>query len=284
WEGLRDAVRTLLKQTTGPVAPAAIRSAAQLPQSSQPARSWWTTPAGAAAGVGAVLVGLALLVMALGQVGLFGGSTEPTGSAGSAGSTSSPPSTGSPAASDAGSANGSTGATVSSGAGNASAEPTRVDASSTGGAATAAANTDRVNLLDPAEGGMLVIANEDGWRSLIATKPTSTTLSTGGFAVFAFRGEKPVRIDAIGVYVEYTNGRNLKDLLISASDQSETGPFRKIAVISVPNYRYMRGPVHEFALPPFTAKYVKVEIQRWQDEGGYPNGYVGTLQLFGTHQ
>jgi hypothetical protein len=108
-----------------------------------------------------------------------------------------------------------------------------------------------------------------------------TVLSTKGFAVFAFRDEKPVRIDGVGVYVEATNGRNLKELQVLASDQSETGPFRKVALITVPNYRNMRGPVHEFPVPPFTARYVRLEIQGWQDGPDFPNGYVGGLRLYG---
>ncbi len=274
WKGLLDAVRGLLGQTNGPITPAAIRTPphqmpAQLPRSPQ---TWWRTPAGAAAGAGALLVGVALLLMALNQIGLTGGAT-PEASA----TTSGEPGTAvASSGAGAGTSSESRGATTSS-----TAEPRPAGTSPLG---TAVADSDRINLLDPAEGGMLVIANEDGWRSIIATTPTTTTLASGGFAVFAFRGEKPVRIDAVGAYVDYSNGRNIKDLLISASDQSETGPFRKIAVITVPNYRNMRGPVHEFAVTPFTAKYVKVEIQHWQNDGDFPNGYVGTLRLFGTHQ
>ncbi len=67
-----------------------------------------------------------------------------------------------------------------------------------------------------------------------------------------------------------------------ASEQSETGPFRKIAVLSVPNYRNMRAPFHEFKVEPFTARYVKIELVSWQEAEGMPNGYVGSLELLGT--
>ena len=89
-------------------------------------------------------------------------------------------------------------------------------------------------------------------------------------------------IDAVGVFVEYTSGTNLKELAVYAADQSETGPFRKVAVLTVPNYRNMRAPFHEFKVEPFTARYVKIELISWQGWGG-PNGYVGnSIQLLGV--
>ena len=150
------------------------------------------------------------------------------------------------------------------------------------GGAKAAASTEHTNLLDPQEGGKLIIANEDGWRQVMDSKLHTAVLGTHGFAVFAFRDEKPAQIDAVAVYVESTSGYNVKELAIFASDQSETGPFRKITVLTLPNYRNMRAPLHEFKVDPFTARYVKVELISWQDPGGMPNGYVGNVQLFGT--
>ena len=116
----------------------------------------------------------------------------------------------------------------------------------------------------------------------MGSKLTTTVLSTRGFAVFAFRDEKPAKIDTVGVFVEYTAGRNLKQLALYASDQSETGPFRKIAVLTVPNYRNMRTAYHEFKVDPFEARYVKLELVSWQEGEGFPNGYVGSLALFGA--
>jgi len=89
-------------------------------------------------------------------------------------------------------------------------------------------------------------------------------------------------IEAVGVFVESSDMHNLKELAVYASDQSETGPFRKIAVLTVPNYRNMRAPFHELKIEPFTARYVKVELTSWQGGEGLPNGYVGNLQLLGT--
>ena len=149
------------------------------------------------------------------------------------------------------------------------------------GPVKAAGGATHTNLIDPAEGGKLVIANEDAWRQVMDPKLQSAIIGTHGFAVFAFRDEKQAAIDSFGVYVESTNSSNMKDLAIYASDQSETGPFRKITVLTVPNYRNMRGPVHEFKVDPFTARYVKIELVSWQSGDRAPNGYVGNVQLFG---
>ncbi len=139
----------------------------------------------------------------------------------------------------------------------------------------------RVNLLDPDEGGKLIAANEENWRRLLAKEPTSTTITSHGFAVFAFRDEKPALIDTLAVFVDSTSGYNVKEMALYATDKAETGPFVKVGEVQIPNYRNMRTPFHEFKLGPFTARYVKVEIVSWQ-QGEPPNGYVGTIRLYGT--
>lgn len=263
WSGLLAAVHALVQ----PPSHAATRVAGAA-STLGPGRPWWHTPAGAAAGAGALLVGVALLLMALNQVGLIGGRSTPddrsTGAA-VGGPTVSPQ--------DAAPTPTPESATVG--------QPTAVEAT----AAAVAASTERVNLLDPAQGGKIVIANQVDWRNVIETRPSTAVIVQRGFAVFAFRDNKPVVIDAIGVFVESSNAFNLKELAVSASDGSETGPFRTIASVTVPNYRNMQGPVHVFPLPPFSARYVKVEPLQWQNvstDGVV--GYVGSLQLFGKPQ
>jgi hypothetical protein len=139
----------------------------------------------------------------------------------------------------------------------------------------------RTNLLDPEEGGTLLIASEENWRKVMQRRLDTNVIASQGFAVFAFRNEKPATIDAVGVYVRSSDTLNLKEMAVYAADQSETGPFRKIAVLTVPNYRNMRAPFHEFKVEPFTARYVKIELISWQGWNG-PNGYVGNMQLLGT--
>jgi hypothetical protein len=227
-------------------------------------KHWWQTPAGMALGAGGLLVGLAALLIAIKQVGWVGG-TAPSPPAVTLPAAVAPAVVQAPAATQA--------ATVVPAA--ATPQPSAGGAKPTGSA-------EHANLLDPEEGGKLIIANEDGWRQVMDRRLHTAVIGTRGFAVFAFRDEKPAQIDSVGVYVESTDRHNVKELAIFASDQSETGPFRKIAVLTVPNYRNMRAPLHEFKVDPFTARYVKVELISWQDAAGMPNGYVGNLQLLGT--
>ena len=255
WIGLLDAVRSLVQQAGS--APAARVAPVGAP------KHWWWTPAGIAVGAGTFLVGVAVLLIALRQVGLLGGAAPDA------------PKVALPAV--ASSAGVQTPAATPPGTARLAAAAPQESAE-----ARAAGAGARTNLLDPEEGGTLVIANQDNWRTVMENRLQTTVIASQGFAVFAFRDEKPALIDAVGVFVEYTSGTNLKELAVYAADDSETGPFRKIAVLTVPNYRNMRAPFHEFKVEPFTARYVKLELISWQADGGLPNGYVGNMQLLGT--
>lgn len=254
WLGLLDAVKKLVDQPSASTRVVAGRDRGGSRQ------AWWRTPAGGAAGAGALLFGTAVLLMALNQIGVFRASPSvvapmPEGTSGQ-GRSRSP-------------VDGQT----SDGA--------EVMARSTGGvAAPIARDATRANRLEPATGGKLVIANQESWQLILGATPTTTTISTGGFAVLAFPDDQPAMIDAIEVFVESTSPSNVKELALLASDQSETGPFRRVAVVSVPNYRNMRGPGHELAIPPFSARYVKIEVLGWHGSQS-SSGYVGTLRLLG---
>ena len=254
WAGLLAAVRGLVGQGGSAQMD---RNRARGP--AQDGRRWWQTLAGMAMGAGALLVGVAILVIALKQVGLIGGGAI---SPAATRSVVAPPAVVEPPA-----------ATQGSVAPNAAAS--HAAAQSASGRANAT-----TNLLDPEQGGKLVIASEDNWKDVMQKEPRTTVIGSHGFAVFALRDDKPATIDGIAVYVESTNSRNLKELSIYAADQSETGPFRKITTVTLPNYRNMRAPLHELKFEPFTARYVKLEIVSWQ-EAGVPNGYVGNMQLLG---
>jgi hypothetical protein len=225
---------------------------------------WWRTPAGVAAGAGALLAGVALLLLALVQLGVLGAASV------------SPPNEPTGAAADGPSRGTAADTTRAASASREESAPAEV-ASAPVGSTTA----ERVNLLSPELGGALLIASENGW-SLTQTAGNTTVVSLRGFAVFGFRGGKAATVDGLGVFVEYTNDRNAKTLVLSASDVSETGPFRKVAEVTIPNFRNMRGPVHELAVTPFSAKFVRLEVTGWQN-GDWGNGYLGTIQLLG-HQ
>lgn len=257
WAGLLEAVRGLIGQG-GPTK--TDRSAARGPI--QDERRWWQTAAGMALGAGALLVGVAILVIALKQAGLIGGSA-------SSSSTATPSAPAEPAVVQ-------TPVTTQPPAVKRAAPESQAAGPHAAGGAAAT-----TNLLDPEQGGKLVIASEDNWKDLIQRDLRTTVIASHGFAVFAFRDEKPAVIEAVAAYVESTNARNLKEIAVYAADQSETGPFRKVAQVTLPNYRNMRAPMHEIKVEPFTARYVKLELVSWQQGDGMPNGYVGNVQLLG---
>ena len=256
WAGLLEAVRGLVKP--GGVTKNVTRGSTQ-----QDGRHWWQTPAGMALGAGALLVGLALLIIALKQAGLIGGaasnSSTATPSAPVAPAVVEPPvTTHQPP------------------------PPTpTASASQAKGQAPANGAAAATNLLDPEQGGKLVIASENNWKDVMQRDLRTTVIGSHGFAVFAFRDEKPAVVEAVAAYVESTHGRNLKEIAVYAADQSETGPFRKVAQVTLPNYRNMRAPLHEIKVEPFTGRYVKLELVSWQEGDGAPNGYVGNIRLLG---
>jgi len=258
WAGLLEAVRGLASQ--GGVTKTDRNLAGRMQQSG---RSWLQTPAGMALGAGALLVGLALLVIALKQAGLIGGAPSSP--------TAGPPTAATPAAVQMP-------ATTLTPPAAGPAESRATAQPPAGGPPSA------TNLLDPEQGGKLVIASEDRWREVIKKELGTSILSTHGFAVFAFRDEKPATIDSVAVYVESTSPSNLKELAVYAADQSEAGPFHKVTTVTLPNYKNMRAPMQEFKIEPFTARYVKLEIVSWQNGSGMSNGYVGNMQLLGKQQ
>lgn len=140
------------------------------------------------------------------------------------------------------------------------------------------------NLLSAGNGGKLLQANQEAWREVVEPKLRTSIIDIAGFAIFGFAGDKPARFDTLAVYVESTDSHNAKQLALYASDESPTGPFRKLAEITLPNARNMQQPFHEFKVGPATARYVKLELQSWQSASGMPNGYLGNIQLLDRHR
>jgi hypothetical protein len=250
------AVRRVIQRD---VAPPAVASA-QAPVIARAARSWWETPAGWAVGGAALLLAISVFIFALRGMNSNDtslnspGGPPPASSGGTEPGASGPP----------GQSTASTSAPVAQPAG------------------TGSGAIDLFNLRD---GSQILAANEAGWNGYLykQSEPTCTILSTNGFAVFAFRDERPARFDRLGVFIEATNPYNVKTVELQASIDSERGPFQSVGRFSVPNFRNEREPFHEFTFEPVTARYVKIVILDWQEHSG-PNGNVCTMRLMGTLQ
>jgi hypothetical protein len=262
WQGAVDdpelqhllrAVQRVVERSGGPLPPPVKRGG-----DVQTAKSWWETPAGWAVGAAALILAVGLFVTALSTAGFIG---RPTSS---------------PLEPDAQS--------------NSTGEPTRPATSaavSNGASRPANPPAGTINLLDVRDGAQIVAASEAGWKNYLygRDEPYCSVISTNGFVTFAFRDERRARFDRIGVFVEATNGSNVKTVELYASDESDRGPFQKLGAFTVPNFRNERQPFHEFTFEPVTARYVKLVAVDWQEGGGGPpNGIVCTMRLLGTLQ
>jgi hypothetical protein len=250
--GLRKAVTTMLGRSDAP------RPATQ---AGVPARHWWQTRPGQALGVGGLLVGLSVLLIALKQVGFIGSPTHSRDSAGVPAIQS--PSVAAPMV-----------------------KPTQTPESQVARQpppAVTASIVEPLNLLDTEAGARLLAANEESWKRLFAGKPTSTIVSRNGFAVLALRGDKAAKFDTLAIFVDFASVDNIKELAVYTSSASPEGPFAKVAQLTVPNYRNMEKPFHELHVTPSEARFVKLQVVSLQNDYG-PNGLLGTIQLYASKQ
>lgn len=225
--------------------------------------SLWQTPIGWAVGAGVLLLGAAALLVALKQLGWLGRSQSVANQNAQPSVAQSSPTTASP-----------TSAQLPAAADNPQIEATRQ------AAVAQPTAQERVNLLDPEHGAQMVAAGEENWRTILETKqPKCTVISGLSFATVALRKEQPTRIAALAVYVDYEAYYNLKKLTLFAAD-AERGPFKKIDVFEIPNYKNMRAPFHEFKFQPVTTRFVKLQVANFYHGDG-PNGNVCTMQLYG---
>jgi hypothetical protein len=133
------------------------------------------------------------------------------------------------------------------------------------------------NLLLPENGGKILQADNQSWQILMGSDPTYASLLVNGFAVFELGSGKGARFDTFAAYVAATNDYNVKELAVLTSDESPNGPFRPVARVTVPNFRDMQNPFHEFPVGPASARYVKVQVVSVYNGSTY--GSVGSLKL-----
>jgi hypothetical protein len=222
-------------------------------------KSLWQTPIGWAIGAGVLLLGAAVLLAVLKQLGWFGQpQTLASPSAPAEADASAPaPAPSAPAA-----------------------ELQQATSDPAPKPVVAPSTRERVNLLDPEHGAQIVAAGEEGWRRILETKqPLCTIISGNTFAVVSLRKEQSTQIDTLAVHVDAQSSYNLKTLELFTAD-AERGPFKKIGEFEIPNYKNMRAPFHEFKFEPATATFVKLQISNFQ-QGDGPNGNVCTMQLYG---
>ena len=93
--------------------------------------------------------------------------------------------------------------------------------------------------------------------------------------------DRPATFDTLAVFVDSTDTNNIKDLVISTSNESAEGPFVKVATVTIPNHRNMEKPFHELRFAPTQARFVKLEAASLRNDYG-PNGNLGSIQLYAS--
>lgn len=143
--------------------------------------------------------------------------------------------------------------------------------------AVAQAGSATINLLDPKNGGQVVVATGDHWLLTIdGNERQSVKFYDVDWAVFAFKGERPAVFDTFAVLIHGTTRDNIKQFELLAGD-SPLGEFTSIGKFTTLNAKFIKAPYQEFKFPPVTAKYLKVQLlSSW---GG--SIYAYEFQLFG---
>lgn len=148
----------------------------------------------------------------------------------------------------------------------------------------AAIKAQRINLLAPENGGQLVAASNDSWRSTINGKENSYVYVDNGEGVYAFNNEQPAVFDTFKVLIPESNEFNLNEFELLAANDSPTGRFESIGRFKTQNVKLFKSPYQEFQFPPVRARYLKVKplTNHRGDKGGVTIAYQ--FQLFGVHE
>ena len=208
------------------------QSAPNISHTTAKPKTFWQTPVGWAVGAGVLLLGFAAVLTVLKQIGLIGTAAQSTTQ------NESPLPQSRPSEKVAVSAPGAV------------QEPVAVKPPA----------AERINLLNPENGALIVAAGEEGWRRILETaEPKCTILTKQSFATIGLRTEQPTPIATLAVHVESQSSDNVKLVALSVADQ-ERGLFKKIGEFEIPNHKNMRAPFHEFNFETVTARYVKLQI------------------------
>jgi hypothetical protein len=130
--------------------------------------------------------------------------------------------------------------------------------------AVAQASSAAINLLDPKNGGQVVVATTDDWlKTIDGNESKGIRIDKSDWAVFAFKGERLAVFDTFAVLIP-RKGANVKEIELLAGD-SPKGEFTSIGKFETVNAKFVKNPYQEFKFPPLTAKYLKVvPLSAWR--------------------
>jgi hypothetical protein len=208
--------------------------------------SWWQTLPGVLTAIAGVITAVTGLIVGLYQSGLMKPSRPETVEASSSVPGSPPPSPiidqpASPAA------------------------PPSAPASTASAAAPAAPVSalkgPRVNLLAAENGGHLVAASADNWKTTIdGDEDYHCCYYPKQYAVYAFKDGKPATFDMFASFIDATRPDNARELEVSAGNDSPLGEFKVIAKCEFQNVKLFETPYQECKFPAVRARYFRVLI------------------------
>jgi hypothetical protein len=122
------------------------------------------------------------------------------------------------------------------------------------------ANATPINLLNPKNGGQVVVASSDAWLQTIdGNESRGLQLARDDSAIYAFKNERSATFDTFAVLIPGKLDKNLKEFELLTGD-SPTGEFSSIGKFTTVNAKFVKNPYQEFKFPPVTAKYLKVQL------------------------
>lgn len=136
-----------------------------------------------------------------------------------------------------------------------------------------------INLLDPENGGELLVASNDNWKYSIDHNEDESIIHVGEEAVYGFKNERAATFDMFAMLIARTTEYNVKEFELFAGNDKPLGTFQSIGKFQPQNIKLFKTPYQEFSFPPVTAKYLKIKIIKMAGEGS--SGYIREVQLFG---
>jgi hypothetical protein len=136
---------------------------------------------------------------------------------------------------------------------------------------------DAVNLLAASNGGQLLVAANDNWKSSITGNDADVgNVKTDDGAIYAFKDERPATFKSFSILIPAMSDSNPGEMELLVSSDSPTGTFRSLGKFKVLNAKLMKNPYQQYDFPETTAKYFKI---KFLSNTGYPGGKIDLHQI-----
>jgi len=103
------------------------------------------------------------------------------------------------------------------------------------------ADATSINLLNPKNGGQVIVATSDGWLKTIDGSEDAKEFRWNEWAIFAFENEQTATFDTFAVLIP-AEGWNVIEFELLAGNDSPTGKFDSIGKFTTTNARFIRSP------------------------------------------